>query len=161
MGIINLTEKFKIVESHTPQAANAIGYGDFVSLKNVKKALVVAHHYSGGGNNNVILQLYEATDVANQTKQAIADTLPIWQTVDTATLDNLARGTDSATITIDTGNGKNQIAVFEFDPALFTAGYDCLGLRCTDEGDSSNIFSALFYLLMRYQSNLPPSAITD
>ncbi len=161
MSKMTLPEMFKIVESHTPQAANAIGYGDSVSLRNVVRAWVVADHYSGGGDDDVVLQLYEATDVAAGTKSAIASTLPIWQNTDTATSDALTRGTDAATITIDTGAGKNQIAMFQFDPALFTAGYDCLILRATDEGHASNIFQAMFFLEMAYMSKLPPSAIID
>ena len=160
MGNMTLPEIMKIIEAIVPTAANSIGTGDYVCLKNVKRAWVVCQHYTAA-DNDVILGLYEATDVAAGTKAAVTATVPIWQNTDTSLSDALARGTDAATITIDTGALKNQIAVFEWDPALFTAGYDCLAVYCTDEGHASNIFSALYVLEMRYMSNLPPTVITD
>lgn len=158
---ITLPENFKIVEALVPKAASGTGTGDYICCKNAHKVWVVIQHYGGGGDNDITLGLYEATDVAAGTKAAITETFPIWTNLDTATADTFTRQTDAATYTIDTGLTDNAIVIFEWDPAKFSDGYDCLAVYATDEGHASNIISALYFIEERYKSDSPPAAITD
>lgn len=157
----NLPELCKIVEAHEPVAADALANtSDAICCKNIKKLWVVLQHYSAGGDTDLVLTWYEGTDVAFGTAAIITATSPIWYNVDTSLADALTRATDAATFTVDTGAAKNQIWVMEWDPALFSAGYDCFKLYSSG-GDAANYVSVLYIAEMRYMSDVPPTVITD
>lgn len=155
-----LPENCKVLEGHEPVAANALGTCDYVSCKNIKKLWVVLQHYSAGGDTNLVLTINEATTVAGAGATAIEVACPIWYNIDTASGDTLTRATDAYTFTVDTGAGKNQLWILEWDPAKFSAGFDCFALVSAD-GNASNIVSVLYIAEMRYQSDSPPAVITD
>lgn len=139
-------------------AANAVA-SDVICLKNVNKAWVVVVH-SGSSDTDLVISLAEHTAVG-QSAVAITATFPIWVDSDVgSTSDTLARQTDAANYTIDTGTAPNQLVIFEWDPAKFTAGYDCLSLADTG-GNASNNVCALMVLDMAYMADQPPTAITD
>jgi hypothetical protein len=71
----------------------------------------------------------------------------------------LTRATDAITFTIDTGLNKNQLWIVEWDPAKFTAGYDCFQIRMSGAGAS--IVDVLYIGEPRYQSDVVGTAITD
>ena len=56
--------------------------------------------------------------------------------------------------------GDNFLAIMEWDPALFTAGYDCFRPTTTG-GHASNHCSIMYYPLMAYAADVVPTAITD
>ena len=161
MSNLTFPEAFKIVECHEPETADAIdSTSDVICCKNIKKLWMVVHHYSGGGDLDMVFTWYEGTDVAFGTNAVITATSPIWYNVDTSLADLFTRATDAATFTIDTTAQKNQIWVLEWDPALFSAGYDCFR-PTTSGGHASNHCSILYIAEFRYQSDVPVAAITD
>lgn len=151
-------EQCKIVNCYQG-AANAVAC-DVVSMKNAKKAWFVVVH-TGAADTDLTLSLYEATDVAAGTNAAITDTCPIWADTDMGTSsDTLVRQTDAYSWIVDTGNYPNQMAVIEFDPAKFSAGYDCVYLADSG-GNASNTCTILCVLDMAYKADQPPATITD
>ena len=102
----------------------------------------------------------EATDVAATGAQQITETCPIWANIDTSASDTLTRQTDAYTFTVDTGAGKDQIWVVEFDPAKFSAGFDCFALASSG-GNASNLVSVMYFGDARYKSDSPNAIITD
>jgi hypothetical protein len=108
---------------------------------------------------DLVVTWNESTDVAGGTTSAITATCPIWYNIDTATADLLTRATDAITFTINTGAGKNQLWIMEWDPAKFSAGYDCFQIRMSGAGAS--IVDVLYIAEPRYQSDVNVAAITD
>lgn len=158
--MFTLPENLKIVQAHEPESADAIdATSDVISCKNLKK-LWVMFHYCTATDLDFVVTFYEGTDVAFGTNKIITATCPIWYNIDTATADLFARATDAAGFTIDTGAGKDQIWIFEWDCALFSAGYDCF--RPTTTGGHADNYASIMYLgLPRYQSDVNVAAITD
>jgi hypothetical protein len=150
-------EQCKIVNLYQG-AANAVA-SDVVSMKNANKAWVCVIH-TGSSDTDLAVSLAEHTAVG-QSAVAITDTFPIWVDADMGTSsDALVRQTDAYSYTIDTGVSGNQMVVMEWDPAKFSAGYDCLSLADSG-GNASNVVSAFVVLDMRYKADQPPAAITD
>ena len=152
-----LPEQCKIVKLFQG-AANAVA-SDVVSLKNAKKAWIVVIH-TGAADTDLVVSLAEHTAVG-QSAVAITATFPIWVDADMGTSsDDLARQTDAANYTINTGDSANQMVVMEWDPSKFSAGYDCLSLADSG-GNASNTVTALMVLDMAYKADPPPTTITD
>lgn len=161
MSNFTLPESLKIVQCHEPETADAIdATSDAISCKNLKKLWMVVHHYSAGGDLDMVFTWYEGTDVAFATNKIITATSPIWYNLDTSAADLLTRATDAATFTIDTGLAKDQIWILEWDPALFSAGYDCFRPTTTG-GHANNHCSIMYFGVPRYQSAVVVSSITD
>lgn len=158
--MFTLPESLKIVQAHEPVAADAMANTcDVISCKNLIKLWAVLHHYYGG-DTDLVVTWNESTDVAGGTTAAITTVCPIWSNIDTASADLLARQTDAITYTVDCGAHKDQIWIVEWDPANFSAGYDCFQIRSTG-GNASSIVEVMYYGLPRYQSDVNVSAITD
>jgi hypothetical protein len=150
-------EQCKIVKLYQG-AANAVA-SDVVSMKNANKAWIVVIH-TGAADTDLVVSLAEHTAVG-ESAVAITDTFPIWVDADMGTSsDALARQTDAANYTINTGVSANQMVVMEWDPAKFSAGYDCLSLADSG-GNASNTCTAFVVLDMRYKADQPPATITD
>lgn len=159
--MFTLPEHCKLVGIATPQAANGFSAGDYISCKNAHKIWFIVHHYSGGGDTDLVVSLKEATNVAAGTSAAVTATFPIWADSDHGTSsDGLARQTDAANYTIDTGAGTDYLVVLEWDPAKHSAGYDCITVVATG-GNASNIVAVLAVIQERYPADPPPSAIID
>ena len=157
-------EKGKTVVAKDISAADALlETADWISLKNVHKALVWVKH-SGVNATNLVLKLQEATNVAGGSADDIATTFPIWADVDAGTgSDTLVRQTDAATFTISPATQGSALVCFEVDPArLLSAGFDCIRLASTG-GHGSNNVVAWYELEYRYAgpADTMPSAITD
>jgi len=159
MSNLTLPEAFKIVQGHEPAVGSALlNTSDVVSCKNFKKLwAILSMDYVD--NVDLVVTWNESTDVAAGTSAAITETCPIWGNIDTATADLLARKTDAITFTMDTGAGKNQLWIVEWDPAKFSDGYDCFQIRMSGAGAS--IVDVLYIGEPRYQSDVNVSAITD
>ena len=159
MSNLTLPEAFKIVQGHEPATATALAAtSDVISCKNLKKLWVVVT-MAYVNNVDVVITWNESSDVAGTGDVAITETCPIWGNIDTATADLLARKTDAITFTMDTSAGKNQLWIMEWDPAKFSAGFDCFKLVITSAGTS--IVAVNYIAEPRYQSDVVPTAITD
>lgn len=152
-----LPQNFKIVEAISP-AADADGRtGDYVSLKNVLRAWVIAH-VTQGNAATVELSLSKATAVAGTGATAVAAEVPIWANQDCAAGDSLTRQDDAASFTTS-ATLKHKMVVFQVDPAVL-GDYDCIAL-VTGDSNAANITQATYILEERYQQATPPAAITD
>ena len=150
-------EQCKIVKLYHG-AANAVA-SDVVSCKNAHRVWIVVFH-SGSSDTDLVVSLAEHTAVG-QSAVAITATFPLWVDADVGTSsDALVRQTDAANYTIDTGVSGNQLVVMEWDPAKFSAGYDCLSLADSG-GNASNNVCAFAVIDSRYKADQPPTAITD
>ncbi len=157
-----LPEMMPPIQGHEPVAADALANtADVISCKNIHKLWVVLHHYSGGGNTNLVVTWNEVTGVAAAgSGQAITEVCPIWSNIDTASADLFTRATDAITFTVDTALGLDQIWIMEWEPAKFSAGYDCFQIRSTG-GNASNIVNVMYFPWLRYMADVAPTVITD
>jgi|GEM_PF-759145 hypothetical protein len=159
MSNLTLPEAFKIIQGHEPAVGSALlNTSDIISCKNFKKVWAVLS-MTYVDDVDLVVTWNESTDVAGTGTTAIAETCPIWYNIDTATADLLTRATDAVTFTIDTGATKNQLWIMEWDPAKFSAGFDCFQIRMSGAGAS--IVDVLYLGEPRYQSDVNVAAITD
>jgi hypothetical protein len=161
MTKFTLPQQMKIVEAIAPAADAAGRSSDIVSLKNCGKAYILVH-LTQGNAATVALTPMQAQDVAGTGAKVLANAVPIWSNLDTATSDTLVRRTDAVNYTTDAAL-KNKIVIFEIDPALLDVanGFDCVYFT-TGASNAANITQAMFLLAdYRYQMSTPPSAIID
>ena len=164
---LSLPEQFKIVQVAVSQVADTVTY-DVVCCKNAHKVwFVIMQLY--GGNTDITFSLTELTAVGGTTA-AVTAAFPVWYDVDVAAattgaaatthIDALTLITSGASHIMDTGAGKSQMCIIEWDPSKHTAGYDCI--QITDaSGSGSNYITALAIIQERYPQASPPSAVTN
>ena len=158
--MFSLPENLKIVRVQQVVAANAFTMSDYISCKNAHKVWFLINH-AGATDTDLVLALDEATDVAAGTHAAVTATFPIWQDIDHGTSsDALVRLADAAGTTIDPATEGAALTIFEWDPALHTAGYDCIAVSGSG-GDASNTVAIFAFIEERYPQAIPPSAIVD
>jgi len=153
----SLPQNYKIVTAINPSAGAAVT-GDYVSLKNAHKCWVVIMS-SGGNASAATFGVNEATAVAPTGAVAITALMPNWINNSTAVTDTLVKGADAATVTTD-GLATPKLIVIEVDPALLSAGFDCIAVT-EGASNAANITSAVYIIAERYQQATPPSAILD
>lgn len=158
--MICLPEKYKIVQALAPAADAAGRTGDYVSLKNVNRAYIVCS-ITQGNAATIALEPKQAQAVAGTNVKVLANAVPIWANLDTATADTLAAATAAVNYTTDAAV-KNKVVVFQIDPETLDVanGFDCITI-VTGASNAANITEALFVLDMKYQQATPPAAITD
>ena len=165
---ISLPEQFKIINIAPSQVATAVTY-DTLCCKNAHKVwFVITQLYVA--DTDITFSLIEATDVAAGTTAAVTAALPIWYNADiaaattgaaaTTIFDGLTKITSGSSHKFDTGAGKSQMCVIEWDPAKHTAGYDCIQLADAG-GHASNYVTAIAIVQTRYPQADPPSALID
>lgn len=158
----SLPSEMKIVQLFygATNAAAHVTNVDVISCKNAHKVWIVGYHALTNATTCVV-SLYEATDVAGGTHRAITETFPIWTAISSTSLDTLTRQTDAASLTIDPDGTDNPLLfVLEWDPAKFSAGYDCLTVDLAT-GHANDRCLLLAFIEERYQQATPPSAIVD
>jgi len=137
---LSLPEVFKIVEA-MPNATDAAGRtGDYVSLKNAKRAYIFVD-VAQGNSATIAITVEQASAVAGTGSKAITNTVPIWSNLDTAASDTLVRRTDAVAYTTDAGVKNKQVK--------------------TGASNVANLTSATYFLESRYPQATPPAAITD
>lgn len=140
-------------------AANAVSC-DVVSMKNFHRGWFLVTH-TGANDTDLVLSLYQATDVAAGTNAAVTTTQPNWLDADAGTTsDVLVAQTAAYTKTIDPATENGVVWVLEVDPAILTAGYDCVYLGDSG-GHANNICTIHFIGEPRYKQASLPAAITD
>jgi hypothetical protein len=158
----SLVENMKIVRVLNVTACNAFTLSDYISCKNAHKVWFVISHYLAN-DTDITIGLTEATSVAGGSAAAVVATVPIWVDIDHGTAsDDLVRQTDAATYAIDPATAGSALLVMEWDPAKFTAGFDCIAVSGAGAGGHANNRIVIFALIAeRYQQATPPSAIVD
>lgn len=157
----NLPQDCKIVTLYGGATNGSITtMSDWVCLKNVHKAWIVGYTW-GSTANTWPLTMYEATTVAGGSSAIITATWPIWKVIATTSTDALTRQTDAAILTIDpNGVDTTMLFVFEWDPAKFSPGFDCLAVKGAT-GDAADYAVILAFLQERYPQVTPETVITD
>ena len=161
-GNISLPQNFKIVSATAGAVTTNGGITcDYVSLKNVHRAWIVAHFDNAVGDATGI-DPTQATAVAGTGVKAITAVCPIWANEDCAATDTLVEQTAAITYNV-TADVKTKMVVIEIDPAGFDVanGFDVLGCTLDNSGDATNFVSVLYVLQPRYMQATPPSAIVD
>ncbi|MBB2705957.1 MULTISPECIES: hypothetical protein [Rhizobium] len=161
MTRLTLPQQLKIVEAMAPATDAAGRSSDIINLKNAGKAYILVS-LTQGNAATVALTPMQAQDVAGTGAKVLANAVPIWSNLDTATSDTLVRRTDAVNYTTDAAL-KNKQVVFEIDPALLDInnGFDCVYFT-TGASNVANITAAVFLLTdLRYGQETPPSAIVD
>lgn len=165
---LSLPEQFKIVQVAASQAADSVTY-DVICCKNAHKVwFIVQQDYTA--DTDITFSLVECTDVAGGTTNAVTTAFPVWYDVDVAAattgaaatthIDALTLITSGYSHKMDTGAGKAQLCVIEWDPSKHTAGYDCIQLADAN-GNNSNYVTALAIIQERYPQGTPPSSVVD
>lgn len=154
-----LPENCKIVQIAATAAANGATYNT-ISCKNAHKVWFIVQH-QGTNDTDITLSLIESSDVADGTTTAVTATFPIWKDTNVGTAsDTLVRQTDAASHQINTGVTTNQLVIIEWDPAKFSAGYDCIKMADAG-GDGSNFVTVVAIIQTRYPGDQPPTVIAD
>lgn len=152
-----IAESAKVVEALAPAADAAGRNGDFISLKNGHRLVVICQVLQGNAAT-VTLTLEQAQDVAGTGAKAAPVGL-VHSNLDTAAADTLVRRTDAAAYTTDAAI-KNKIVIFEVDVAQLDSGFDCVRVK-TGASNAANITAAIYLMQQRYGGLGSPSAITD
>lgn len=140
-------------------AANAVDC-DVVSLKNIQRGAFVVIH-SGANDTDLTLSLYESSNVAKGSTAAITTACPNWLDADAGTTsDVLVAQTDAYSLTIDPATQNAVVWVLQVDPAILSAGYDCVYLADSG-GDAGNVCTILFAGVPRYAGASLAASITD
>jgi len=155
MSSINIPEIVKPVLLFSG-AANAVDC-DWISCKNVNKVWFLIFH-AGSNDTDLTLQLSEATAVAGTSAQDVTVACPIWRDNDAGTTsDTYARSTDDDNIVIDPATQNPVMAVIEWDPAKFSAGFDCITLADSG-GHASNTVRIFALCEMKNQTQAANTA---
>ena len=158
--MIHLVEKFKIVQGTAGAVTTDNGKTcDYVSLKNVNMAWIVAHFDQAVAHATVI-QPQRATAVGPAGAVSIAHSAPNWENNATSTLDAFTKNADATAVTLS-ADATEHMVVIQIDPAQLGATYDVLGCTISDSSQATNFVSVIYYLETRYPQAVPPSAITD
>lgn len=160
----SLPEKFKIVDASAgPVTTNGGVTGDYVSLKNVIRAWIIASFTQAVGHATGIDPM-QASAVAGTGVKALTNDCRVWANEDTAASDTLVEKTAAKTYDV-TNDVKKKIVVFEIDPVSLDSAndFECLGVAVDNSGQATNFVSILYVLEYKYQgkSDNLPAAITD
>lgn len=157
-GLHFIPEEISVAVLTPPVTTNGGVTTDYISLKNVHKATIVAVFTQAVGHATGIDPV-QATAVAGTGVKAITNTVPIWANTDISLTSALTRHTDAITYNL-AATAKNQIVTMDIDPAGFdvAGGFDVLGVTVDDSSQATNFVSIIALLTMRY-SNV--NVITD
>lgn len=158
-----LPEGFKIVDASAgPVTTNGGVTCDYVSLKNVHKAWIIASFTQAVGHATVVSPK-QATAVAGTAVKALTNACPGWFNEDTATSDTLVAQTAATTYTVTNDIKKKQVIV-EVVPEQhmdINAAFDVLGCTISDSSQATNFVNVIYVLETRYPQATPPAAITN
>lgn len=141
--------------------------GDWVSMKNYRKALVVLFCDAGTAGEDPVFKLQQATDVAGTSAKDLLFTT-IYEKV--GTLSSVTAWTrvtqTAATSYTNAASGEAQnLIVVEVDAAELDVdgGFDCIQLSVADTGVTAGKIGAGLYILFdpRYPQAAMDTALTD
>lgn len=155
----SLFENLKVVQLASPETTNGAKTSDVISLKNAHKAWIVVDMTQAVGHAT-LLTPRQSTDVAAGTNAVLVKVVPIRANEDCGDTDTLVAQTAAINYTV-TNDIKDKQIIFEIDPVLLTAGYDCVYITAATSSQASNYWSVTAYLATRYPQATPPSAILD
>ena len=123
---------------------------DYVSLKNVKRAWVVAKLTQAVGHATGIDPV-QASAVDGTGAKALSTAVRIWANEDTGTSDTLVAQTAAVTYNV-TNDIKKKIVVFMIEPGYLdhANSFDVLGCTVDDSSQATNFVDVTYVLEMRY-----------
>lgn len=177
MGMGRLLEQAQIVTAFPPSDINSDADGDWVSLKNYNRCLVLFHKAAGSATDDPSIRLRQATDVSGTSAKALnfdhiyhkigATALSAIGTftridLDTATDDLDLVSVNSTDLLTDVGETLIGVEV-KADDLDVTNGFDCLQLLIEGDDIGNSTYAAAMYILYdpRYPDATPLSAIAD
>ena len=134
---MNVPEVFKIVNGTPVATTDGAIVCDYISVKNATRVTIIAELLQAVSHTTA-LGINEATAVAPTSAAAVTETMPIWKNADVSSTDTLVRGTDAATV-VATAGATNQTLVLEVDPAILSAGYDCIAATLDNSSQATNL----------------------
>jgi len=154
-----LPENFKVAQLASPETTNGGKTSDYINLKNCHRATIVIDLTQAVGHATAF-SLMKATAVAPTGATAVTATVPIWANEDCGGTDTLVAQTDAASFTV-AADVKDKQIIFQIDPELLGATYDCVAAKSADSSQATNFWNATAILEYRHQRSTPPTAITD
>jgi hypothetical protein len=122
--LFQIPEGAFLVDGSAPNVGAAAAVtGDYISVKNAHMVYVVFQYRQADGNA-ITFSVLRSTVVASG-GVALANAVPIWSNLDTATSDTLVRRTDAVSYAAGTG-ATNKLIVFQIDPATLGTTYDTI-----------------------------------
>lgn len=158
---IGLPEHYKIVSATPITTTNATVTYDTVSLKNVKKAYIIASYLQAVSHATTI-QPVVGTGV-DSCATSITFSAKWWKNADVSSTDTLVAQTAATTMACTAG-ATNQIIVIEIDPSDVvdqSVTYTALGATSATSSQANDYVSAIYVLEMAYPQATPPAVITD
>lgn len=157
MSNIFFPEGLGVYELLQPATDAAGRTGLYTSLKYAQKAWVI-FHVAQGNAGTILVTVLQAQDEEGTGSKVLANNIPVWTVVDTATIDQPTRQTDAKNYTTDAGL-KNKVVIFQIDPTLLDVanGFNAIGIS-TGASNVANLTSALLLVDGRYDQPLPPHA---
>ena len=155
---ICLPERFKIVQLSIDNGTTATITTDAVSLKNAQMCWLIVHLDTIASSACIVTPM-RATAVAPTGGVVLANVVPIWCNLSTATTDTLVRDTDALAYTT-AANAAYKMIVFEIDPANLGGAYDCVYMTIGALAITESVCVEAL-IETRYPQATPPAAITD
>lgn len=170
-----LIEQIQIVPAFAPSDINSDATGDWVSLKNYNRCLVLFHKAAGTAGDDPSIRLQQATDVSGTGAKALnfnhiyhkigATAL---SAIGTFTKVNLTTATDDLdlvsvnSVDLLTDVGETLIGVeVKADDLDVDNGFDCINLLIEGDDVGNSTYACAYYILYGSRQNEPLSAIAD
>jgi hypothetical protein len=139
----HIPEGVNIVLGQAPiVGAGATFVGDYISCKDAHKVWCLVTYNQADGNT-ITFGVNEATAVAPAGAAAIVAAMPIWANVACGASSRWVAQTPAATHASGAGV-ETKMILFEVDPAILSAGCDCIALR------SDTVIAAAQYVSYHY-----------
>lgn len=172
-----LIEQAQIVSAFPLQDLNTSsnGVGDWVSMKNYSRCLVVFHKNAGTAGDDPVISLAQATAVAGTSSKAL-QFKHIWHKIGATALSAIGTFTkvtittpadtldlvsvNSTDLLADVGEAIIAIEV-KADDLDVDNGFDCIQFTCDDTSIGNAVYGAAYYILYGSRQSVPLSAIAD
>jgi hypothetical protein len=169
MSMTDLNEGFNIQPGFLPADTDTDQAGDYISLKDYNKVVVVYAKGAGTAGDDPTLTLYEATAVDGTDAQVLAviDKHYIKQAATNLTaVGEFTKTAQTAASTIvfnATSAEQTVLDYFVVDAAQLSNGFDCIRVDCALAASGGAQYATLLYFLLepRYGQEPAVSAITD
>lgn len=147
-----------VVTAVPPVTTNGGVTGDYISLKNVHRAFIVAT-FTQAVSHATVIKPQQASAVDGTGAKDLDSVVPIWAIEDISASDVFTKQTDAVQQALAAG-ATDQKVVFMVDPAALDGenDFDCLGVNVANSVQATNLVSIDYILEMRYSNT---SVIVD
>ena len=141
--------------------AGAAFVGDYISVKYAHKVWCVIT-YNQADANAITFGVNEATAVAPTGAVAITALMPIYSNLACGTNDRWVERAHAATYAAG-ATATTKMIVFEVDPAILSAGFDCIAVRSDTVVAAGQYISYHYLIAPRYAGDVAqtPSYVID